>query len=445
MTLIFLWVGACTAPPSDTWPDYDPVDPSSPVCALPGCDWICDAGDAAICPQDCPPLCGDGRCNEAVASCPADCLPRCGDGDCAAPETPMWCPADCTSDPTRCGDGVCEPEVGEVPVGDSPGVGCPDCRCGDGRCDDDEASPSSQFCGLDCPCLGCGESCERDVDSDGDGLFGCGDPDCASAPACGRGALEDCTRPGDQDRDGRPDRADPDCDAITVPEQCGRHGDEDRDGLADCEDSDCGSDVGCLPESVCTDGRDDDGDLLVDCEDDDCWGPDCSPTRSILRTQAEAGAIQRREGVHYSMCFNCNSRGGLVVSRATRLMQSSVRAVDVRWHVGGWRRCDATFGRIEAVKIGDTYRSSDLQICRDSAVAEAGCEHILDALPTRVAVREDLTFGDWGSRHYQFEFGEPRRWSTQGASRVYSFCTCDNDWSRTSSYAELQRATGTWE
>jgi subtilisin-like proprotein convertase family protein len=55
---------------------------------------------------------------------------------------------------------------------------------------------------------------------------------------------------------------------------CGDHIDSDGDGLTDCDDPDCATDGHCVPEPICNNGADDDYDLLVDCKDPDCNGRD---------------------------------------------------------------------------------------------------------------------------------------------------------------------------
>jgi hypothetical protein len=85
--------------------------------------------------------------------------------------------------------------------------------------------------------------CTGATDDDEDGLFGCDDPDCASAWLC------------QVDLSGEFD--------------CGDGEDGDGDGAIDCQDADCGHLNSCR-ETECTDGEDDDGDGLTDCADLDC-------------------------------------------------------------------------------------------------------------------------------------------------------------------------------
>ena len=59
--------------------------------------------------------CGDGICYPGEEeTCPGDCPPNpCNnDGICDAHETSTSCPGDC-NDPNHCGNGVCEPDLGE--------------------------------------------------------------------------------------------------------------------------------------------------------------------------------------------------------------------------------------------------------------------------------------------------------------------------------------------
>ena len=57
--------------------------------------------------------CGNGACEpglgETSSNCPADCGPTtyCGDHICNGSETSYSCPGDCGPPPTYCGDGVC--------------------------------------------------------------------------------------------------------------------------------------------------------------------------------------------------------------------------------------------------------------------------------------------------------------------------------------------------
>lgn len=108
------------------------------------------------CKEDCdaPGYCGDGICNalegETTETCSLDCKKKifCGDGTCSNGETRLNCPKDC---PPVCGDGRCEdPEETET--------NCPeDCEdtpieytavCGDGSCE--EPDENSTICPADC-------------------------------------------------------------------------------------------------------------------------------------------------------------------------------------------------------------------------------------------------------------------------------------------------------
>jgi hypothetical protein len=124
----------------------------------------------------------------------------------------------------------------------------------------------------DTPETGCADG----TDTDFDGLAGCEDDDCATAPGC---AVEDCAGGVDEDGDGLTDCDDTDCtgDAACLPEgDCANESDDDRDGLTDCDDDDCAAVAACIPEADCTDGLDDDFDGDIDCYDGDCAAaPEC--------------------------------------------------------------------------------------------------------------------------------------------------------------------------
>ena len=111
----------------------------------------------------------------------------------------------------------------------------------------------------------CDEVCTDGRDNDGDALVDCADPDCSTNTAC----IEVCTDGIDNDTDGLVDCRDPSCvaDAACL-EICTGGRDEDLDGLVDCRDPDCSANAAC-PEN-CTNGIDDDANSLVDCVDPDC-------------------------------------------------------------------------------------------------------------------------------------------------------------------------------
>lgn len=108
------------------------------------------------CKEDCdaPGFCGDGICNksegESTTTCSLDCKEKisCGDRVCGKGESRLNCPADC---PPVCGDGRCEDP-------DESTLNCPDdCEnivteytavCGDGTCDSSDETVSS--CPEDC-------------------------------------------------------------------------------------------------------------------------------------------------------------------------------------------------------------------------------------------------------------------------------------------------------
>jgi hypothetical protein len=96
-------------------------------------DGICDdtiGEDNSTCPEDCP-LCGNGVCEEGEngTDCPDDCATECGDGYCGQTEDCDSCPTDCGACPPTCGNGTCDPVIGESCAT------CPaDCVCGDQTC-----------------------------------------------------------------------------------------------------------------------------------------------------------------------------------------------------------------------------------------------------------------------------------------------------------------------
>jgi len=152
-------------------------------CGTDGCD-----GECGTCPphHECQsgscvyvPYCGDGLCDpvETCDSCPEDCDACCGNGICQPTfgEHCGNCPGDCpcAGCGEACNNGNCEfiacegRGCGPDGCGGSCGS-CPehhDCQdgscvyvpwCGDGVCD---AHEHCGTCPMDCPCLGCGESC----------------------------------------------------------------------------------------------------------------------------------------------------------------------------------------------------------------------------------------------------------------------------------------------
>jgi len=101
--------------------------------------------------------CGDGWCDpkmgEDFATCPGDCpMPNCGDLMCDPwmGENIVTCPMDCLAE---CGNGWCQPEIGETLVT------CPvDCaaECGNGWCQP-EIGEDFATCPADCTMPNCGD------------------------------------------------------------------------------------------------------------------------------------------------------------------------------------------------------------------------------------------------------------------------------------------------
>ncbi len=142
------------------------------------------------------------------------------------------------------------------------------------------------------------------TDGDLDGLYGCGDLDCArsSMPSCPTGTPERCAQVGDQDGDGAADDADGNC--IGAP--CGP--DNQRwlyVGGTPALTCGCPS---LQSESDCSDGLDDDCDGQLDCADFDCQG-------SSLPSELSAGPGSWicRNGIDDDcdgLADNCGAVGG---------------------------------------------------------------------------------------------------------------------------------------
>jgi RHS repeat-associated protein len=143
------------------------------------------------------------------------------------------------------------------------------------------------------------DRCSDHMDSDGDGLVDCNDPDCAGRTPC---LPESCTNGTDEDGDGKIDCPDQDCSGVppcvetdcadgidnegdeyidcndrecsnssSCPEICDNGTDDDADDQIDCADPECATNPICF-EQICYDMADSDGDGLVDCADPDCIG-----------------------------------------------------------------------------------------------------------------------------------------------------------------------------
>jgi len=213
--------------------------------------------------------CGDQGCSGGSPTCTVSCdldyasctgCPVCdNDGLCEEGESCDTCGSDCFSEPAGfCGNGVCEPSLGEDCLscsadcrgkqngkpsgryccGDGAGenpVGCGDSRCNQGTdwmcsgtpspgscCGDSECTGSeNEFnCSLDCDaCVPSTEVCDDGKDNDCDFDVDCDDADCAADPFCAPPPSvcdddgvcesgEDCTNCGDCDgvQKGKPAR-----------------------------------------------------------------------------------------------------------------------------------------------------------------------------------------------------------------------------------------------
>lgn len=177
-------------------------------------------------------ICVSQACQAGTDPCPGEDCDEAGDvcvpiicdnnGTCEADEDCNNCPNDCISGGPGCGNGVCEPCLGED------GLSCAgDCRgkqngkpsnrhcCGDGAED-------STDCALDCPLPVCGDTyCHPGDDS-------CNCPgDCGAPPS----TETNCSDGVDNDCDGMTDRDDLDC-------GCGVKGDS-CSSAADCCSGTC--------------------------------------------------------------------------------------------------------------------------------------------------------------------------------------------------------------
>ena len=165
-----------------------------------------DSPDAIAILPDGAVACGDGFCDPSVgencSTCFADCgkCATCGDGTCQTTESCSSCPGDCGTCPT-CPDGYCngteDCESCAADCGECPG-------CGDKKCDakTETCFTCPEDCGA-CPTCGDGKCC--------DPAHGCDPPtetcasceiDCGPCTTCGNGKCEGpyetCTNcPGD--------------------------------------------------------------------------------------------------------------------------------------------------------------------------------------------------------------------------------------------------------
>jgi hypothetical protein len=206
----------------------------------------CDGTDVGVAGcDDLGCLSGAVGCTTACALDYAGCssCPVCdGDGVCEQDEICSTCGSDCFSEPPGfCGNGVCEPSIGEDCVSCSA-----DCR---GK---QSGKPSSRYC--------CG-------DGDGQSPIGCADQRCAQGADW---QCSDTASPGSCCGDGACTGSENgincavDCGAcIPQAEICNDGADNDCDGWADCSDADCSDDAACAPppsacdgDGVCEDGED---------------------------------------------------------------------------------------------------------------------------------------------------------------------------------------------
>ena len=124
--------------PHDECTPGDALDPGCGDCVASTCDedpyccsssWtgFCVRTAEDVCGLDCPPVCGDGLCEEGENSgtCPNECPPTCGDGFCS--EQCGFCVEDCGE--CVCGNGECEVEECGSCEADCPGCVCPHDVC----------------------------------------------------------------------------------------------------------------------------------------------------------------------------------------------------------------------------------------------------------------------------------------------------------------------------
>jgi hypothetical protein len=199
----------------------------------------CNDGNACTLGDSCD---GSGRCNGAPIS--AD------DSDA------------CTAD-------SCDPVLGvrHTPLPDGAACSAAD------RCRDHLDSDGDQL--VDCidpDCTAsssCLEICDNTIDDNEDGRIDCADPRCQDLPRCQESL--NCSDGVDNDADSRVDCADADCTASDAcPETCDNGTDDDGNGHVDCADVKCAGRYECREDAHCDDGLDNDRDGSADCADEGC-------------------------------------------------------------------------------------------------------------------------------------------------------------------------------
>jgi hypothetical protein len=186
----------------DTATDCDDSDCSSDPACICNHNGVCEGEeDCTNCPSDCISGsgvgCGNGVCEPAIGenceSCPADCAGKqtgkpsgrycCGAGglDCSDPRcsTGGYTCGTGGGEPYCCGDGQCT----GLEDSSNCALDCPAPFCGDGDCGPGEDKCN---CAADCGTPPSSEAglCTDGIDNDCGGGIDCADSDCSSDPAC---------------------------------------------------------------------------------------------------------------------------------------------------------------------------------------------------------------------------------------------------------------------
>nr|MBX2800786.1 hypothetical protein [Myxococcales bacterium] len=205
-------------------------------------------------------------------------------------------------------------------------------------------------CFLDAACV---EICDDGIDNDEDGLLDCADPRCGGHAACG----EQCGSGRDEDADGLTDCLDSDCRyAAECAEDCGNGLDDDGDGLADCLDAACQESTWCQED--CTNGVDDDGDHLLDCLDPSCGAHaacvevcdngvddngDCRPDCADASCAGDAACQSSTCGTERPIVYAPSQRVGTLDGRGDDVVLSCSEEGSADYQVAFFAPEDATY------------------------------------------------------------------------------------------------------